>query len=331
MNWKLFAKSQRRRTPQMSFTRFRPHVDCLEDRMVLSPVLFSLDPSSSLTLSGSINGSAITQQGPGSLTTTYQGTLSADVASDDSTISFFNDGNTAAADDSGSWQPLPNGASGSASANYGGQVNLGIFGTARAAVRGLQVSASADSLGLTDNGDGTLGFTSNQTLIINAGSAAYNASVGQGAADLSNQSAQNNAAAGTVIDNGDGTYVLVAPINLTISQTVQGIPVVLNIRGTITAYGALAGPHQGHGDTGLGIALAAGADVTTIAPPLGTVIGANTVSVNPLGTIDTQVGQQTTQNGRVDSVISLTAHHANQVAVADAVFQDLGHADGITL
>src|SRR3954452_2482132 len=87
--------------------------------------IFTIDPlSSSLSLSGTVAGFALTQQGPGSLTTTYSGSINADF--DSSTIQF--NSAAAAAAINGNWQPLPGGGSGSAPANYGGQASLGGLG-----------------------------------------------------------------------------------------------------------------------------------------------------------------------------------------------------------
>src|SRR5688572_9134172 len=83
--------------------------------------IYTLDPDeSSITLSGSVTsqfGTApINEQGPGSLTTSYTGTIHADRTS--SAIQFIS-GGSIDANVSGSWQPLADASAGSAPADYG--------------------------------------------------------------------------------------------------------------------------------------------------------------------------------------------------------------------
>lgn len=105
---------------------------------------FTLDKApSALTISGTLNGVAIQQQGPGSLTTHYMGTIEADVTS--STIAFVG-GSTIIGLDSGSWQPLPGGAPGSALANYGVSVVIPFFIDAKAAIRDAQFDVTSAPL-----------------------------------------------------------------------------------------------------------------------------------------------------------------------------------------
>jgi hypothetical protein len=101
----LFSKSHRPKKLH-NCTRvfaFRPRVERLEDRTVLSPVTFTVDPANSqLTLSGDVGGSQIQEQGPGSLTTSATGSFDTDVDLAGQTITFIDDGPTATAIDSGS-------------------------------------------------------------------------------------------------------------------------------------------------------------------------------------------------------------------------------------
>lgn len=84
---------------------------------------FTLDPSrSSVALSGSASGAALKPQGPGSLEAVYDGTLVLDVGP--SEIRFVG-GSRIAPRETGSWQPGPKGADGSAPASYGGKAQLG--------------------------------------------------------------------------------------------------------------------------------------------------------------------------------------------------------------
>src|SRR5262249_31371731 len=156
-------------------------------------IVFSAVPaSSSLTLSGTIGGSAIRQQGPGSLTTTYSGSVTATWDQAGGTISFSGLGTSLTAANSGTWQPAAGGGSGSAPANYGAEVTVMVFITARAAVRSLVASISTGSA-LTVTGSGpTYSFPSTQLLTITNGFADYNAGLfGSGRESLAGQSANN--------------------------------------------------------------------------------------------------------------------------------------------
>ena len=101
--------------------------------------VFTINPAlSSLTLSGSTNGSPFMQQGAGSLVTSYFGTI--DASFNASSITF----NSAlvTANNSGSWQPAAGGVAGSAPANYG--VRATVFPlTALGAIRNLQFSLTS--------------------------------------------------------------------------------------------------------------------------------------------------------------------------------------------
>lgn len=228
--------------------RHRPHLDRLEDRTVPTAVLFYLDDvNSTLSLSGNILGVPFEQQGPGSLTATVAGIISADIDTAAGTFSWGTDSYAAAAD-SGSWQPLADGSAGSAPANYGVQVDF--LGLARAAVRGAVVSAyTSEALALTDYGDGNYYYPSTQTLATLAGDAAYNHPLlGSGSRSIADQSGTNQAGEGYLYDFGDGTYYLEAPIVFSITVDISGITATLEISGLIYAYGyASDGPSPDSG------------------------------------------------------------------------------------
>jgi hypothetical protein len=254
MNWHRLVKSIRSSQRQASSqVRYRPSLFVLEDRTVLSPVAFTVDPlQSSVALSGTLAGQAIHEQGPGSLTTTAEGGFQADI--DDSPggngIVFYNNGNDIFADNSGNWQPRSDGSSGAEPANYGGMVNY--LGTALAALRHLNwgVDTGGAGFALNDNGDGSFGFSSTQTLPINQADGAYSHPVaGHGTFTLAGQTAQNQASDGTLYDNGDGTFAIVAPVNVSFSGTIySGISYTLNISGQIVANGAYTGPSPAPGN-----------------------------------------------------------------------------------
>jgi hypothetical protein len=80
-------------------------------RALAATVVFNLDPArSSITLSGSVLNNALKEQGPGSLTTSFSGTIAADVAG--STIQFIG-GSAIDAQTNGNWQPQASGVAGS--------------------------------------------------------------------------------------------------------------------------------------------------------------------------------------------------------------------------
>lgn len=209
---------------------------------VAGPAAFTIDPTgSSITLSGSLAGFPIAQQGPGSLTTTYSGTGLADLTA--TSIQFL-DGSVVPAANSGNWQPQPGGTSGSSPANYGGQVNLGILGTGRFAVRGLVVDASSAPIPFSGTG-----FAANAlTMNIDEGSADFQSLLATGTEDVSGSSGANTApgngtltvAIGT--SPSVGTATLTIPIAATVVTPVTGIgDATLNfngqLRGTVTSIG----------------------------------------------------------------------------------------------
>ena len=92
---------------------------------------FTLEQTQSvLTISGTFSGFAIQQQGPGSLTTRYTGTIQTDLS--DATIAFVG-GSQIVGVTNGNWEPGPSGVAGTAPANYGGEV-VNFFVNGKAAV-----------------------------------------------------------------------------------------------------------------------------------------------------------------------------------------------------
>ncbi|MDW8263198.1 MAG: hypothetical protein RMJ35_11785, partial [Phycisphaerales bacterium] len=188
-----------------------------------NPATFTIDPTATtVTISGTLAGLPITQQGPGSLTTTYFGAIRAELAP--GAVRFVQGGN-AVANNSGSWQPAPGGAAGSAPANYGGQVNFGLLGIGRLAIRNLQVDAFSDPIPLASGS-----FAASQANVIaNTGTADFRSTLLTGSEDLAGSSGPNsdagpgslaiaaNPAAGT------GTATLTLPIRATLITDVQGI------------------------------------------------------------------------------------------------------------
>ena len=118
--------------------------------------VFVVDTSrSQVSISGSVAGSPIREQGPGSLTTHYGGTLLAEVSSD--TIQFPGQSQVVAVN-SGSWQPLADGSDGSEPANYGGTATA-FLTTGVAAVREARVDVTSGALAISDGRFDTQGLT----------------------------------------------------------------------------------------------------------------------------------------------------------------------------
>src|SRR5436190_24154754 len=97
-----------------------------------TPQVFTLDSGQSqITLAGKAAGFTFSEQGPGSLTTHYNGPIKIELTA--STIRFTG-GSAADAQTNGVWQPAPGGGAGSAPADYAGKASIG-FGTAYTAMR----------------------------------------------------------------------------------------------------------------------------------------------------------------------------------------------------
>lgn len=102
--------------------------------------VFTIDASrSSITISGNMLGYTMQEQGPGSLTTAYGGTLQAALGA--GTIQFTGQ-SLIQAQTNGVWQPKSDGSAGSEPANYGAYANAGLA-TARAALRAVLFDATS--------------------------------------------------------------------------------------------------------------------------------------------------------------------------------------------
>jgi hypothetical protein len=188
--------------------------------------IFTIDPlSSSLSLSGTVAGFTLTQQGPGSLTTTYSGSINADFNS--STIQFNNA--AAAAAINGNWQPLPGGGSGSAPANYGGQASLGGFGIAFGAGRNIVLDITSGVIPLS----GTSFDASQLSISPTTGALDYNSPFGSGSTSLAGLFGANMATMGDISVVG-GIATLTIPVQIT-----QVLTLVSNGDTTITLSGNL--------------------------------------------------------------------------------------------
>jgi len=121
-----------------------------------APVTFTIDPTrSSIALSGSLSITALgetypfTQQGAGSLTTSYTGSIMADLTPP---YIEFPGGSVILANTNGTWKPAIGGGSGSAPADYGAEVIQSEIITAYFADRNLRYDVTSQQAILT-NGD----------------------------------------------------------------------------------------------------------------------------------------------------------------------------------
>ncbi|HEV3204962.1 MAG TPA: hypothetical protein VGY77_11290 [Gemmataceae bacterium] len=334
MNWKIFAKTARLLNPTPK-VRFRPNLDVLEDRTVLSPVTFHIVQNQSpLALSGTIAGMKIQEQGPGSLVTTYFGDFQTDIDEGKGAIIFTGTGNDFCSADSGRWAPLADGSDGTEPAAYGFQAD--ISGTVLAAIRDFhwEADTGGSALSLYQNDDGSFGFSSSQTLNIHQGYAAYShPTLGQGSTSLGSLNGQNKAGDGNLVDNGDGTLVLTIPVSFSISGTLGGMDYTLNFDGTAVGVGAFTGPRPGgrsHNDATIGAALVSrthsiGTDSLT---PYGTNahdLGSQSDREVGMTTVETPFQVQDVHRG---GTMAQLFHHPTGVALdqltaLDSVFQEL--------
>jgi hypothetical protein len=120
----------------------------LPGRVQAAPEVFTIDSSQSqITLSGAVAGYPMSVQGAGSLTTTYSGSINANISG--STIQFT--GSSAIiAKINGVWQPGVGGTPGSAAAaDYGAQVSVGGFFTGYGAARNIVLDMTSPLLTVT--------------------------------------------------------------------------------------------------------------------------------------------------------------------------------------
>ncbi|NOY41230.1 MAG: PEP-CTERM sorting domain-containing protein [Planctomycetes bacterium] len=207
-------------------------------------ITLTIDPTSSLSLSGDILGFSLDPQGAGSLTTTYGGTVTIDV--DDPTAPTAIDfvGSMLVADNSGNWLPAvgggpsPGNPGTAAPANYGGFIGSGFFlaGDVYAALRDLEFDITTLGGPLTVTAGS---FPSTQTLTIAAGTGDFNIEGGVLAGpdassdDLTGEVVLNQAVANGTFSRVGSVVTLTIPVNVDID--VNDGDGTLNIAGTVTA------------------------------------------------------------------------------------------------
>ncbi len=333
MNWQRFTKSAQRQTGNKSSprVRYRPNLDVLEDRTLLSIIVFSVDPgSSSLSLNDTtVLGGPLTPQGPGSLVTTYGGMITADLDLDGNTINFFDAGTALNANFSGNWQPGVGGTPGVMDpANYGGQF-AGI-GLNYAAFRDLVMGAKTDApVPLTPNGDGTYGCPSPTTIKFNDGNLDYDLGIaGHGRTQdfvAQQKPGSNQGADGLLTDNGDGTFTVTVNVNEKINWDEQGVvfQITGSITGTSSAGKSVSISSRQEINSGIALALVSGAHSRgNELFPNGLANPGLSAAVGLQGTVsDAGIPAKLSQVQDVQSATAQVAHQGSTAAI-DAVFQD---------
>jgi hypothetical protein len=159
---------------------------------------FTIDSQKSrLTLSGSVMGSALREQGAGSLAAAIEGTIEADVKP----ISIqFTGKSSIRPVISGTWQPGIDGVSGSAPANYGALADV-LFTKVQTALRDVNLAVQSSALSLSSGGSfngGGLSFSFSQE---GAAALDYNAGFISGRLPLAGLSASNLVQQATLTTN----------------------------------------------------------------------------------------------------------------------------------
>jgi hypothetical protein len=207
----------------------------------VSPVVadvFTIDPNqSSLTITGSISGTSFVQQGPGSLTTKYDGTIQATQTA--GTIQFTGL-SLITAQTNGSWQPLTNGSLGSAPANYGAMVSSSV--TVYAAFRSLLLDVTSPPITVTSGQFNPSSLTfllptnATSTLDCNAG---Y---LGSGSKLLAGNATNNVAALATLTTVGS-QQTLTLGVNAKFTFTLLSAnDTIVNVAGQLVATRSTTAP-----------------------------------------------------------------------------------------
>lgn len=184
--------------------------------------------SSSLTINGTVANGPLSQQTPGSLSTSYTGTVNADLTGN--VITFTGGSSIDAVSQAVNQQPGANGLPGSAPADYGFSASLGLFGTAFVAARGVNFDVTSG--GLTVTAGAIAGGT---TLTFNNADVDYNANVTFGREELDGTTGANAAVGATLVTVGN-LQTLTIPISAIYNASlVTSGDTTLNVAGTIVA------------------------------------------------------------------------------------------------
>jgi hypothetical protein len=180
----------------------------------------ALDSSqSAITLSGSFNSIPLGDQGPGSRTSNFSGSILVDVDNLLAPTSIQILGSSAAASITGQWLPQAGGGPAAGNpgtaqdANYGLQLSGGALGNAYAAIRNLQFNVTSGSQAVAGGA-----FPSTQTLNVSSGLFAFNLPPAfmepPGEDDLSGDVLMNASATSSTYTVTGSTATLTIPIDI---------------------------------------------------------------------------------------------------------------------
>jgi hypothetical protein len=202
--------------------------------MSAAPLVFTINSAQSqVTIAGTLVGSALTAQGAGSLTTSYSGSVNANLTG--STIQFTG-GSSIVAKTNGVWQPAVGGGSGSAAADYGAKATIIV--SANAALRNVVFDLTSPVLATTDGGfDGSsLIFA----FFTNTASFDYNYTYGSGSKNLNGYST-NTLVSGATVSTNAGVRTLSIQINSQFVFTVlTANDSTIDLTGQLVATNAIA-------------------------------------------------------------------------------------------
>ena len=210
-------------------------------------LVFNLVPASSVLVgSGSFNSIAFTPQGSGADRTQWMGQVTVQFDNLSNPTSLQITTGTFSALNSGTWQPGIGGPTGSAPANYGFNVNLGIA-TGRIAIRDTVTQASmAGPTSVSNNGGGlyTFGISGITTLHADAigGSVDYNAGVlGNGTTPTTGGGDNMTLGAGQLTISGMVATINL-PVDFTFNGTAGGFPTTFRIVGNLVGTATIPEP-----------------------------------------------------------------------------------------
>jgi len=208
------------------------------------PVTFTIDPArSSITLSGSLSNSelgtsAFAAQGTGSLTTSYTGSILADLSPPNIQ---FPGGSMIQANTNGIWKPAIGGGNGSAPADYGGQIVKALEITAYFAGRNFLLDVSSPQTTLTNGGfDSGLLAVTFLTNTTPAPSTDYSVTVPLDSSEntngtLSLTGTSTNSPNTAYLTNSGGALALFMPVSITNVLTNSSGLVTVILKGTVVA------------------------------------------------------------------------------------------------
>ena len=206
-----------------------------------SPAVFTIDNSQTvIAVSGVIAGFPFSQQGSGSLTTSYSGNINADLSS--STVQFTG-GSAISAQNNGTWQPGLGGASGSAPANYGAYaVAYGVI-PVYGALRNIVLDMTSPALPVIGgNFDGNSLIFS---LVTNTAALDYKSSVTGGGSLALDGDSTNTIVGQATISTNAGVRTLSFPINTTfVFSLLSTGDSSVHLTGQIVATNSISGAVQ---------------------------------------------------------------------------------------